>query len=1101
MRISNKRAAALLIGLTWTLATGLPAFADDTELFFVDPSNIQAKPNILFILDNSGSMEDLVESQGPYSAATTYPAVGSCGTGRIYWVTSTNNNPAIPDCASDNWFNKTAFVCKAALDQFATGAERFRTYFMQYDDSVSTANRKWLALSSAQKSRRVECKDDRGVHSDGVAAGKYARNGNASPWGPAGNEISWTNTRTWVFDGNYLNWYYGPTGPEPKIKIVKAVATNILSSINGVNAGLMIYNDDQGGNVQFALTDIDTARANITQAINNVAIQRYTPLSETLYEAALYYKGEKLKYGNVGPLVSVDASRIAAGSDTYRTPLEEGCQKNFIIYLSDGLPTEDHDADADIQSLIGGTCDGNSADDGYCLDDLAGYLAQKDISSINGDQHVITYTIGFDADVPVLKETARKGGGAYFQANDSASLTTALTSILYEILSESSTFTAPAVAVNSFNRTRNLNDLYISVFTATGTAHWPGNLKKYELDPATGTILDANGTPAVDASGFFADGTRSMWSATVDGPSVPAGGAASNIPAPANRKVYTYLGGQKDLTNSSNAVASANGSLTDVTLNTGGAGRPTRDDIIKYMRGQDPVTGSTLHQMGDPLHAQSASVTYGSGTDDTAIYFVTNDGYLHSINANNGVENWAFIPPEFLDDQVDLYLNEPADTRHYGIDGSPRIQMVADNDGTIEPGEKVYLFFGMRRGGDFYYGLDVTNPNAPKVLWRLSGTGTQTLNGNGQSWSNPVPARMDIASPPVAQNPDKLVLVFGAGYDPKHDNYNLSGTDATGNGIFVVDSVKGDVLWHGAPSGGDKAFAQMNYSIPGDVKVVDLNADGFADRMYAADMGGQVWRFDIFNGQSPSNLVNGGVIAQLGGAPAASPPLASTRRFYYSPDVALVSADTPFIHIGVGSGHRARPNGVFNQDRFYALRDYATFRQLTQAEYNAITPTSDAELEDITNDVNHVMPPGSKGWKLNLVHTGEKVLAEARTFNNQVFFTSFEPGAGAGGNTTNCKPALGTNRLYTVSLFNGAPVNNLDGPIDGSPLTEADRYREFEGSLPSEVVFIFPSPDDPTNCVGNQCTPPPVACVDLFCFAPGFANDPIRTFWSQQSVD
>ena len=36
--------------------------------------------------------------------------------------------------------------------------------------------------------------------------------------------------------------------------------------------------------------------------------------------------------------------------------------------------------------------------------------------------------------------------------------------------------------------------------------------------------------------------------------------------------------------------------------------------------------------------------------------------------------------------------------------------MVADNDGIIEPGEKVYLFFGMGRGGDFYYGLDVSDP-------------------------------------------------------------------------------------------------------------------------------------------------------------------------------------------------------------------------------------------------------------------------------------------------------------------------------------------------------------------------------------------------------
>ncbi len=100
----------------------------------------------------------------------------------------------------------------------------------------------------------------------------------------------------------------------------------------------------------------------------------------------------------------------------------------------------------------------------------------------------------------------------------------------------------------------------------------------------------------------------------------------------------------------------------------------------------------------------------------------------------------------------------------------------------------------------------------------------------------------------------------------------------------------------------------MDYSIPAEVKVIDFDGDGFADRMYAADMGGQVWRFDVFNGQSAANLVNGGVIAQLGAAPSATPAVADTRRFYYSPDVALVSTkDYHFVHVGIGSGHRAHP--------------------------------------------------------------------------------------------------------------------------------------------------------------------------------------------------
>ena len=167
----------------------------------------------------------------------------------------------------------------------------------------------------------------------------------------------------------------------------------------------------------------------------------------------------------------------------------------------------------------------------------------------------------------------------------------------------------------------------------------------------------------------------------------------------------------------------------------------------------------------------------------------------------------------------------------------------------------------------------------------------------------------------------------------------------------------------------------------------------------------------------------------------------------------------------------------------------------------AVEDLTDADLMDITDDISAAVPVGAPGWRFELRDggwIGEKVLAEARTFDNKIFFTSFIPGAGATAN--NCQPALGRNRLYVMDIMNGAPVTNLDDSADPDNLTETDRYREFQGSISSEVVFLFPSPDDPA-CVGDMCTPPPVACVDLFCFPPGFVNNPVRTFWSQESVN
>ena len=891
------------------------------------------------------------------------------------------------------------------------------------------------------------------------------------------------------------------------------VATNLLNSINGVNVGLMTFNYQQGGYVVHAVQPIATARTNMINEINALTPSTWTPLSETLYEAGLYYEGKNVYFGTN----SVADSRDSGNPNIYDSPLNVSCQKNFIVLLTDGEPTQDHDADSLITSMQdangktfsdyvpGGMCDpetypaGFNPDGGQCLDDLAQFLHEGDQSPLAGNQNIDVYTIGFTVDLPILADTAARGGGQYYTANDTASLSTALSNIVTNILDTQTTFLSPTVSVNSFNRTRNLNDLFISVFKASANTHWPGNLKKYRLDPTTDQIIDVNGAPAVDpATGFFADTSQSYWSTAVDGSDIQAGGAANKIPDPSTRKVYTYISGA-DLTASANRISTTNTALTDAMLNIGQPGDPSHNDLVNFINGLDVTdvnqnnnTNEPRDQMGDPLHSQPVTVIYGPTVDDAVVYFATNDGYLHAIDTKTGVEKWAFIPPDFLKNQVDLFINASRPTKEYGIDGSLRVQMLANGDGTIGPGEKVYLFFGVRRGGDVYYALDVTNPDAPQFMWRRDST---SLTGSGQSWATPVPTRMNIQG--ASQNAEKFVLVIGGGYEPDQDNVTTS-TDTAGNSIYIIDSVSGNLLWRGSKSGATANFAvtnkAMDYSIPAEVKVIDFDGDGFADRMYAADMGGQVWRFDVFNGQPASSLITGA-------APSASPLVDDTRRFYYSPDVALVNTkDYHFVHVGIGSGHRAHPLSLANHDRFYALRDNLGLATMTQAQYDAVTPIKDSDLVDVTTDINAAVPQGSPGWRLELSDggwQGEKVLAESRTFNNQVFFTTFTPST----DTTSCEPKLGTNRLYVMSLFNGAPVNNLDNSQDTQTLTETDRYKEFTGSISSEVTFIFPSPDNPNSCVGDQCTPPPVACVDLFCFPPGFANNPVRTFWSQERVD
>ena len=92
-------------------------------------------------------------------------------------------------------------------------------------------------------------------------------------------------------------------------------------------------------------------------------------------------------------------------------------------------------------------------------------------------------------------------------------------------------------------------------------------------------------------------------------------------------------------------------------------------------------------------------------------------------------------------------------------------------------------------------------------------------------------------------------------------------------------------------SGANLNLPKMTHSIPSAVRPLDLTGDGLADRMYAADLGGRIWRFDITNGQTADNLVTGGVFASLGVGDSGGTPIEDNRRFYYAPDVALLTLD------------------------------------------------------------------------------------------------------------------------------------------------------------------------------------------------------------------
>ncbi len=655
MKILNRQLGWMLAVMSLVLCSGGTALADDTELFIAGEDTAaedsEARPNILFIIDTSGSMDGEVITQVAWDPEVTYE--GDNRAGSIYWSTTSNG------FNSNNWFDKQYNLCQAsqsALD----GLGVYEGDLLAYRSS----HERWIQFNSNSNTRDVECEEDAGVH--GSTSGTYyAADGDNGPWdSDNSNEPSWTR-HYYLFDGNYLNWQQGASEiTQTRLEVVQDVTNNLLENLTGVNVGLMRFNVQDGGPIVRAIENIDTSRAAMIAAVSDLDFDLYTPLSETLYEAHQYYTGGSVVYGEGYTRDSVDASRTG---NTYDSPIEFGCQKNYIILLTDGNPTRDTGADNLIEGLpnfdanvdpdnTGSQCEAGepytgeyaNPDDGICLDELAEYMQNKDLSDLYGAQNVTTYTIGFTIDLDLLATTAEKGGGEYYLANDTATLSGALTKIAVSILEESSSFAAPSVPVNAFNRTQSLNDIFVSVFNPSSSVHWPGNLKKYKL--IGGEILDARPDVAVDPeTGFFSEESKSYWSADVDGDSATDGGAAENLPATSNRKLFTNISGG-DLNSSSNRVEVSN---SGISANALGAPDEDRDSLINWMNGLDVFDANdnddytdTRRQMGDPLHVRPVPVIYGGTAEepDMVVYLSTNDGYLHAIDPDDGSELWAWVP-------------------------------------------------------------------------------------------------------------------------------------------------------------------------------------------------------------------------------------------------------------------------------------------------------------------------------------------------------------------------------------------------------------------------------------------------------------------------
>ncbi|UCC14298.1 MAG: hypothetical protein JSW21_13280, partial [Gammaproteobacteria bacterium] len=640
--------------------------------------------------------------------------------------------------------------------------------------------------------------------------------------------------------------------------------------------------------------------------------------------------------------------------------------------------------------------------------------------------------------------------------------------------------------------------------------YWWGNVKKLKLagiNSGSGAVFleDADGDPAIAADGRIRFDALSFWTdpdfydvkdefnadlgevPLKDGRSVNRGGGghkqrgfnsgspgAANTDTGARKVLYDLDGTTLAALDATDAVAAG------VQADFGAADAAETKAMIEWLRGRDVYdedadnnfTEGRRWYMSSALHSRPIPVNYGargsytSTNPEIAVAVGTNDGMMRLIRntpsghasgnpqkaMTYGEELWAFAPRATMATtekltRADRGLGSFGIQPPYGVDGAPVFYTEDDGDGTIESGEKVWLFFGLRRGGRAYYGMDISDPENPSLLWRIEGGKGGDFDELGNTFSTPTVGRVNINGTTTP------VLVFGGGYDFGYDSGAPGGAATMGNALYVVNAQTGALI---------RKFTDTDLldSIASPVTGVDLNGDGLLDRVIVGDMGGNVWRMDLPAGSDAADWTVNRLAAF--GLRAGADGDGQDRRFFHAPDVVPFRDSTgDYDAVVIGSGNRASPLGSTVDNYMFMIKDRAV-STIDPPPSGSLTPTNVGDLANITNctQASSCATTGlANGWKLELEVGGEKSLATPITLSGIVFFTTFVP-PGSSDIDAQCVPPEGEGRLYAVGLAEGNALVNRDKPIDeqdnsGDP---EDRWEKLgSAGIPAEVVALPPN--------------------------------------------
>lgn len=862
---------------------------------------------------------------------------------------------------------------------------------------------------------------------------------------------------------NFANWfsYY-----RKRELTTKAAISLSAVDLTGVRVGYATINNNNSVGIKVASMNLAPNTGNKKKLYDKVFKTNSsggTPLQTKLRDAGRYFECAS------GNILGV------SGSSCPILPSSQGgqCQKNFTILMTDGF----YNGSSPSLSPSNTDGDGNTDFDGApyadsysnTLADVAMHYYERDLrTALANDvpvwpnsvdqarhQHMNTFTVAFGVDgtldpfdiktpggssdtdptdagfswtnpdsgngqkIDDLWHAAYNGRGQFYSAQDSRTLTQGLRNAF----ASASRGTSSSSAV-AFNTTTLDTGSRVYQATFNPSDNWFGNLTAYNLE--------------IDG-----DLSTTVWNAS----------DSLDAMLPSNRMILTY--------NESTGTGIPFRALTDLSakqqsdLNTSAAG--TADGLgqarLDYLRGvrTDENAGNNFRErtnvLGDIVYSNPVYVGKPQGEyDDTAsfgdgsfssfknsnvnrpgvIYIGANDGMLHGFWEDDGSEAIAYVPNMLFSSasQEGLhYLTDPDYTHRYYVDLSPTVADVYLNGAW-----RTLLIGGHRAGGRGLFALDVTDPTAFSdanadsiVLWEFTSDDNNSL---GYTYSKPTMALMEN---------DKWAAVFGNGYNDLGDGQAK---------LFILYLEEGmDGAWSSSDykviaTGVGTASDRNGLSTPA---LVDSDGNGKADRVYAGDLKGNLWAFNLSDtsdgqwdvaykqGSTPKALFS----AMIGTTPQ---PITSKPVVARNPAVETSTSNSPNILVFFGTGQYIVNGDKTSTDTqtFYGVWDNGSpASQLPRTRTHLIAQTLDASsTADIRVPTNNDVNYNSKyGWYFDLPTVGERVVVDPKIRGEYVFFNTLIP-------DTNACNTQGYGWLMVLRMVNGGRPNkpvfdvNNDGVVN-----------------------------------------------------------------------